>query len=223
MEMTDQEQVPKAAIVAFYRMEDLPPEADWQTRIFHWFFKRKCSNYEHCQFAFVRGMAGPGTFLTTTYTTTKAHPFSDRKIHYRNENWECYEIALDDNQKRFLLEWCREREHTKFNSLGFYWNFFAPCTACTVDKKGTEFFCAEMVATGLKNVLRLRSIDEIRPYICTVDDLHDVIRREPGYFRPYSLTPLTLDNIVFPEAPSHMQQTHTHYTGQSSEPLLKFR
>ena len=97
MEMTDQEQVPKAAIVAFYRMEDLPPEADWQTRIFHWFFKRKCSNYEHCQFAFVRGMAGPGTFLTTTYTTTKAHPFSDRKIHYRNENWECYEMTITRN------------------------------------------------------------------------------------------------------------------------------
>lgn len=211
MEMRDEDPVPEDAAIAFYRFEtELPADASIKMRIFRWLFQQKCPNYEHCQFSFTHGFTGPGEFLKTTWTTTKAHPFAIRDVKYHNKNWEFYRIALSPDKRRLLFNWCKQREHTPFNWLGFYWNFFAPCTACTVDKRGSEFFCAEMVIHGLRLALPCcHALWELEPYLCTVDDLHDLIERNPDVFRPFSLNPI--DKLEIPSA-SHAPLMHTANT-----------
>jgi len=198
LHMSDADPVARSAIVAFYRFEDeIPRDATLMTRVFRWFFKQKCPNYEHCQLTFTHGLAAPGDFHKTTFTTTKAHPFSHRNIRYKNENWECYEVVLEPEKRDELMRWCRTHENTPFNALAFYWNFFAPCTACTVDKQGKEFFCAEMVLTGLRQVVPLQSLWDVEPYLCTVDDLRDIVVSYPGFFRKTGLKPI--ESLALPD------------------------
>ena len=137
-----------------------------------WFMNRISPKFQHCQIIF-SWISPTGTEeLNTTFSTTMQRPSSFISTTYQRKGWVCMALNLEDVKYRVMWDMCKRMQKIPFNTFAYYWNFL-PCVPrlCMYDSKGVSYFCAEQVATILRDV-GIKEFETVEPYDCTPDDIY---------------------------------------------------
>ena len=81
--------------------------------------------------------------------------------------------------KQRMLKWAEKHEEMPFNNCGYYCNFL-PCVSYfpsfSYDAKGTSYFCAEQVASFLKDC-NVKGFENISTHTCTPDIIYTILEK----------------------------------------------
>lgn len=142
------------------------------------------SKYVHCELIFLlqNQHSGLRQRWVSSIHTGKQLRFVKDRVYYKPKLWSFYKYMCDDETARKLLAYEFSVRNTKFNRLGFLWNFVAPMHALTVDAAGSLVFCSENIARNLR--YNGTSIGRnLTPYVTSPTTLLQLVEQSPEFVR----------------------------------------
>ena len=161
-----------AAYATAYRKKSLWQKA--KTNIYEWNMQRISPTFCHCQLIFEWTIVDEIP-VRVTFTTNKAEMagFVERRYTAAMANtWHFVEVCTTPDKVSAVYAWAKRTSGTPFNHFGINWNFFVPWTEYAYDARGSSFFCAEQVATGLLVISEIKLPPGVFTYVCTPDIVH---------------------------------------------------
>lgn len=175
---------PCALNIGFYATWDLPSRLTSGTCGVC--IERSCMKYvspkfQHCQLEFywdipVDHIPGRSIRFTRTFNVTMEDHNTWETYMYTSSNWTTYKLLLGTDEVSRIYEMAAQTNGKRFNYVGYLWNFLLPwmCQCFAYNAAGATYFCAELVATVLKDA-GIPCFAHIKPWIATPDDIYNVI------------------------------------------------
>lgn len=142
------------------------------------------SKYVHCELVFLlrNQQTGLRQRWVSSIHTGKQLRFVKDRVYYKPKLWTFYRYTCDEETGRKLLAYEFSVRNTKFNRLGFLWNFIAPFYALTVDAAGSVVFCSENIARNLRyNGTPLGR--GLTPHVTNPTTLLQLVEQSPEFVR----------------------------------------
>lgn len=162
--------------------------------------------YSHCELVFWLDDGHQSTF-TVNYGRPLMH-FED-KPYSDNLSWHLADLRCTGATRRRLYEWCCREwgRQVPYNRAGLYWNFLPLGRLWPIDRRGSSWFCSEMMATAFlecqPTVGELWPIN-VRPCLATPDAMARILHDQGRLL----IAPQIRDNSVplplpLPPPPRH--------------------
>lgn len=111
----------------------------------------------------------------TSYSISRGQKVHKEKKTMKRQGYRFFEIDVTKKQYMKTFSYLEKQFHNKkdFNYLGYYWNFTLGPYTTYIDRKGSHFFCSELISHALIAGGIIDANDIKAPYLTKPDDIRD--------------------------------------------------